>query len=240
MKIQGPKGVQRTGAVSRAQGAAKASPGAATSRLPSDSVSVMGIPEVEFTPKVREAVSTLMAEVDRLSSELDNMKQRFEDLENFADQDDLLPILNRRAFVRELSRIKSFGERYELKAALLYIDLNNFKPINDAHGHAAGDKVLGALAATLMKNLRESDVVGRLGGDEFGIVLPNATAEAAERKAQSLAKAINSMRVPFEGEMLQVTAAIGTCPLAQGVAVEDTLAAADKDMFEKKGASKRD
>jgi diguanylate cyclase (GGDEF)-like protein len=237
MKIQGPRGVQKAKAVKRTSaqltGASSTSVGGVH-----DTVSIVGIPEAEFTPKVKEAVTTLLAEVDRLARELGEMKQRFEDLETFADQDDLLPILNRRAFVRELSRIKSFGERYELKASLLYIDLNNFKTINDTYGHAAGDAVLCALATTLVKNLRESDVIGRLGGDEFGIVLPNADAQAAQNKATSLAKSIQAMKVPFEGRKLEISAAIGSCVLSKDVAIEEALAAADRDMYDKKGGSK--
>lgn len=243
MKIEGTRGPGRSAATGKSGSAPKASAAAgpaSASRVPTDSVSVLGIPEAEFTPKVREAVTSLLQEVSRLSQELDDMRRRMENLETFADQDDLLPILNRRAFVRELSRIKSFGERYELKAALLYIDLNDFKPINDTHGHGAGDLVLKELASTLVKNLRESDIVGRLGGDEFGIVLPNATADDALKKAASLARVIERMKVPFEGHSLQVTAAIGSCALTKDMAIEDAMAAADKAMFENKGDAKRD
>ena len=226
--------VKRSGAATGSTSGSVAQPS-----VPTDVVSVMGIPEAEFTPKVRQAVTTLLEEVSRLTQEIEGMKRKVDDLETFADQDDLLPVLNRRAFVRELSRLQSFGERYNLKASLLYLDLNNFKPINDKHGHAAGDAVLGAFVATLRKQLRDWDIVGRLGGDEFGIVLPNAALEDARTKAASLAQAIQKMKVPFDGKSLQVGVAIGACALAKDVDIEDALAAADKDMFEAKGASKR-
>lgn len=240
MKISGPRGVKKPEPVKRTPGATGSrTEAAAPSSAPSDVVSVMGIPEADFTPRVREAVTTLLAEVDRLTQELEGMKQRVADLENFADQDDLLPVLNRRAFVRELSRLQSFGERYNLKASLLYLDINNFKTINDTHGHAAGDKVLNMFAATLAKNLRDSDIIGRIGGDEFGIVLPNASVEDARAKAGVLAATIKAMKVQYDGKKLQVTVAIGACALAGDVDVEDALAAADKDMFDVKGASRR-
>jgi PleD family two-component response regulator len=87
---------------------------------------VSGIPESEFTPRVRDAIMRLMEEVDRLRVELQGTKRRLEELETMADQDALLPILNRRAFVREMSRIMSFADRYQLPASLLYFDLDHF------------------------------------------------------------------------------------------------------------------
>lgn len=239
MKISRPKGVYKTEPVKRASSVAR--PGAGTAApvgVPSDEVSIMGIPEAEFTPKVRDAVTSLLEEVDRLTRDLGEMKQRVSDLEAIADQDELLPVLNRRAFVRELSRLQSFGDRYDLKASLLYLDLNHFKTVNDTHGHAAGDKVLHDFVTTLRKNLRDSDVIGRLGGDEFGIVLLNADLESAKQKAGSLAQAIAKMKVPYEGKILRVTVAVGACVLTADVGIEDALATADRDMFDAKDAAK--
>lgn len=239
MKVTGTRGVGKSEQVRKARAAAKTTRGSVQpGSVPTDVVSIMGIPEAEFTPKVREAVTSLLKEVDRLTHELQDMKERVTDLEAFADQDDLLPVLNRRAFVRELARLQSFGERYNLKASLLYLDLNNFKTINDTHGHAAGDKVLNAFVVTLGKNLRDSDIIGRLGGDEFGIVLPNASLEDARQKAGALAEIIKKMKVPCDGKILRVSVAIGACVLASDIDVEDALAEADRDMFEAKGSSK--
>src|SRR5215467_7953058 len=95
------------------------------------SASVLGIPEQEFTPRVRDAIMTLMHEVDVLRRELDQTRSRLDDLVKAADQDMLLPILNRRAFVRELSRFIGFAERYGTPSSVVYFDLNNFKHIND-------------------------------------------------------------------------------------------------------------
>lgn len=239
MKITRAKGVYKTEPVKRASSVTRTGAGtSAPAGLPSDEVSIMGIPEAEFTPKVREAVTSLLQEVDRLTRDLSEMKHRVSELETFADQDELLPVLNRRAFVRELSRLQSFGERYDLKASLLYLDLNKFKSVNDTHGHAAGDKVLNAFVVALKKNLRDSDLIGRLGGDEFGIVLPNATLKDARLKAGSLAQAIENMKVPYEGKVLKVTVAVGACVLTNEVGIEDALATADRDMFDAKDASK--
>src|SRR6185503_8659165 len=127
--------------------------------------SVLGIPEGEFTPRVRDAIMTLMGEVDSLRRELSQTRVRLEEVEKTADQDHLLPLLNRRAFVRELTRYIAFAGRYGTPASLIYFDLDGFKTVNDTHGHAGGDAVLKNFAQVLSDNVRDSDCVGRLGGD---------------------------------------------------------------------------
>src|SRR5665213_147186 len=139
--------------------------------------SILGIPEAEFTPKVRDAIMGLMSEVDSLRRELSQTRARLEDVEKTADQDHMLPLLNRRAFVRELARYIAFTGRYNTPASLIYFDLNRLKSTNDTLGHAAGDAVLTQFSSVLLAHVRESDCVGRLGGDEFGILLSHATQE---------------------------------------------------------------
>ena len=85
-----------------------------------------------------------------------------------------MPVANRRSFVRELSRMLSYAQRYGGEISVLYFDVNDMKSINDTYGHAAGDAAIGHVANLLAASIRESDVVGRLGGDEFGIILANA------------------------------------------------------------------
>ena len=120
---------------------------------------------------VRSVAMRLAAEVDRLQAELTAARVKVTELEARADVDPLLDILNRRGFERELRRSLAYVRRYGTAAALVYLDLDQFKPINDRYGHAAGDRVLKAVVETLQRSVRESDVVGRLGGDEFGVLL---------------------------------------------------------------------
>src|SRR5213078_3970705 len=105
---------------------------------------------------------TLMGEVDALRRELQQTKTRLEAAEKEADQDQLLPVLNRRAFVRELTRNIAFTARYGTPASLLFFDLDGFKQVNDTFGHAGGDAVLAHFAQVLRENVRDSDCVGRL------------------------------------------------------------------------------
>ena len=169
-----------------------------------DSASILGIPEAELTPRVRDAITRLMAEVDSLRQELRNSQRRLEELEELADMDGLLPLLNRRAFMRELTRIKSFADRYQVQAAMIYFDLDNFKQINDTFGHNAGDAVLSHVAMQLQEHVRTSDVVGRLGGDEFGVILAQADAKQALIKGEKLAKEISSKPFDWQGEQIPI------------------------------------
>ncbi len=205
---------------------------------PVDSANVMAIPEAELTPKVQEAIGKLMAEVHRLREELEQAQKRIAFLEQLADQDTLAPVLNRRAFVRELTRFTSFAERYGVVGSVVYFDINGMKQINDQLGHGAGDAALKHVAEVLIAHLRASDVVGRLGGDEFGVILAQSDAETAKAKAAALAEEIRRSPTVWEGKTVVVEAAYGVHPIGVGDQVDDALHAADKAMYaQKRGSS---
>ncbi len=203
-----------------------------------DSASVMGIPEAELTPKVRTAIMTLMAEVEQLRQEIETARKRLSQMEWVADQDSLLPVFNRRAFVRELSRVMSYSERYGTPSSVLYFDINSFKAINDNFGHAAGDAALELVTETLIQNLRESDIVGRLGGDEFGIILSHADRRTANEKAEMLASRIGAARFAWEGHEIRLNAAYGVYSFKQGEDALHALEEADKAMYAHKNKQK--
>ena len=203
-----------------------------------DSASIMGIPEAELTPKVRDAIMALMSEVDTLRREIQTARERIEELEHFADHDPLVPVRNRRAFVRELTRLISFSDRYGMPASIVYLDLNDLKTINDTLGHAAGDAVLMHVGNLLIRNVRESDIVGRLGGDEFGVILPNANEEAGRRKAEALAHVIQQNPATWEGKKLQLSVAYGLYAFTPGEDASEAMAKADRDMYERKKSMK--
>ncbi len=201
-----------------------------------DVATIMGVPEPELTPKVRAAIDRLMAEVQSLREELGRARRRVEYLEQLADRDPLAPVLNRRAFVRELTRMIAFAERYGVSGSVLYFDVDGMKRINDTWGHAAGDAVLKHVAEVLLRDVRASDIVGRLGGDEFGIILAHADARAAAAKAGTLAEAIAAEPVSWHDEALELGVSHGIYTFAGGEAVDEALNAADHAMY----ASKRD
>src|SRR5580693_9235046 len=130
MKVERSSAVRATRAVGAAAYARRIEAAAPlTSIEPVANASVLGIPENEFTPRVRDAIMTLMSEVDVLRRELEQTRSRLEDVEKTADQDHLLPLLNRRAFVRELTRHIALTNRYGTPASLVYFDLNDFKSV---------------------------------------------------------------------------------------------------------------
>jgi len=176
----------------------------------------------------------LLAEIERLKAEVARAQRTIDELEARADVDPLLDILNRRGFERELKRSLAYLQRYQGEAALLFIDLDGFKAVNDQHGHAAGDALLKAVARELTGHVRASDVVARLGGDEFGVLLWNLAAPQAAAKARELEKLIEAVGVVHGEVRLTVGASVGLAPLVVGATPEEMIDAADKAMYVRK------
>lgn len=235
-KTGSPSAIRATGAAAYARQAKAVE--AIQPPAPVASTSVLGIPEAEFTPRVREAIMNLMGEVDTLRKELVKTRERLEEVERFADQDHLLPLLNRRAFVRELTRYIAFAGRYGTPATLLYFDLDGFKQVNDTYGHAAGDAVLGQFANVLVANTRDSDVVGRLGGDEFGVLLAHANLEQGRRKADSLAENLKASPASWQGKLIPISFSYGAFELKGDDTPDLAMARADEAMYRQKKAGR--
>jgi diguanylate cyclase (GGDEF)-like protein len=195
------------------------------------SASVLGIPDEEFTPRVQNAVMSLMGEVETMRRELSQTRAKLDEMEKVADRDQLLPILNRRAFVRELTRYISFAVRYGTPASLLYFDLDGFKQVNDGHGHAAGDAVLEHFADVLSANVRDTDVVGRLGGDEFGVILSHANQAQAQAKAQSLAETLHEAPLSWQSKKIPIGFSFGAFELSSSDSADLAIARADEAMY---------
>ncbi len=176
----------------------------------------------------------LAAEIARLEVELADLRARVAELETRAERDPLTELLNRRGFERELTRTRSYMERYGGSAALIYLDLDGFKPVNDRYGHAAGDAVLKAVAAALGRAVRASDAVARLGGDEFAVLLWNLSPHDAQNKALALERAITETAVTWGGHRLSVGASSGLAELAHDRDVDEILSHADTQMYARK------
>ena len=205
-----------------------------------DTASVLGIPQAEMTPKVQNAIMLLMAEVDTMRQELELAHRRLSEVEKLADQDSLIEISNRRAFVREMTRMISYSDRYGINSSLIFLDMNDLKVINDTHGHKAGDQALVHVANTMISNLRDSDIIGRLGGDELGIILPKASEANADTKAKEIIKALDENPLILNGKEIQVKVAYGIYPLHSGLSPDQALDQADKKMYTHKQSMKKD
>ncbi len=178
----------------------------------------------------------LMQEVESLRRELDRTKETLSEVQRVADTDTLSPIANRRAFVRELSRVMSYAERYNIETSLLFFDVDGLKAVNDSYGHAAGDAVLIHIADAIRANIRTSDVVGRLGGDEFAVILSHANEVQAIQKADLLQSRIADTPVMFQGHRIVTAASVGVYTFGPGETPTNVLAAADKKMYSQKQA----
>jgi diguanylate cyclase (GGDEF)-like protein len=186
----------------------------------------------------RAVVMRLAAEVDALAAQLQDSRARILDLEARVDVDPLTDVLNRRGFERELRRSLAYVKRYGTSAALIYIDLDGFKPVNDRHGHSAGDAVLKAIAAALVRNVRASDVVARLGGDEFAVLLWNVNGAHAAAKAGALEAAVYGTPVRWSSSTLVVGASAGVVLLGALDTPADVIARADAAMYARKNERK--
>jgi diguanylate cyclase (GGDEF)-like protein len=180
------------------------------------------------------SVTALLAENERLKRELAVARARVGELEARADIDPLLDILNRRGFERELKRALAHVKRYGTQAVLMFVDLDGFKAINDRYGHGAGDLLLKAVARELIGHVRASDIVGRIGGDEFGVLLWRLEGPQATAKARQLEAMIAQVGIPHGKARIEVAASIGVAPLVEDASPADIIAAADQAMYARK------
>jgi diguanylate cyclase (GGDEF)-like protein len=169
-----------------------------------------------------------------LRSQLAKAQARIDELEASADQDFLLDIPNRRGFMRELNRAIAYIRRYHASGALIVLDVDRLKPINDAYGHAAGDELLKAIVAVLLRHVRSSDVIGRLGGDEFALLLWNLSEIDARAKAASLEEAIDGLSFTFRGRTISAGASAGVAILGLHAEAGKALEEADSAMYVRK------
>lgn len=182
-------------------------------------------------PTVTEFRPDLSEENRRLRATLDEMQGRLQELEKLADCDTLTPLPNRRAFLREVERVLRQVERYGTPAALLYVDVNSLKGINDRFGHAAGDAALLHVAASLSDLVRQTDFVARIGGDEFGLVLDHLDGASATDTAERIAECISKTPVSVGGCDIVVSVATGMTTIDKGDTVEGAIARADRNMY---------
>ena len=185
-------------------------------------------------PGIDPALSRAKATIRTLKAELAEAHARIDELQAWADTDFLLDIFNRRGFERELARALAYIRRYSGSGALIVLDVDRLKPINDTFGHAAGDAVLKGIVAVLMRNVRSSDVVGRLGGDEFGVLLWNLDEANAVAKAAALESAIDHLTFVFRGRSIVAGASAGVAMLGADSDPAAVLEAADRAMYTRK------
>jgi diguanylate cyclase (GGDEF)-like protein len=192
---------------------------------------VAGIPVAELTPRVRALIVQQIDENELLAAALADMRARVDELERLVDSDTLTPLPNRRRFLRELDRIVHHGRRYKTPAFVMFVDLDGLKAINDAHGHLAGDAALIHIAEILATMLRTTDVVARVGGDEFGLLLEHLDEAAAYDKAAKLAEAVAASPLEIGGKPIPLSVSIGVAEVRPEDGCDAVLARADAAMY---------
>ena len=188
-------------------------------------------------PELAEEQGALGALADEnalLRASLAEMRARLDELEQLADTDTLTPLPNRRRFLRELERVVSQCNRHGTPAAVLYIDLDGLKAVNDRHGHVAGDAALIHVARLLQELIRTSDVVARIGGDEFGLILDHLDHNSAIETAERLGRCIAANPLDIGGGTVALKASIGVATILPGDSVADVMQRADRNMYRAK------
>ncbi|MBI3571532.1 MAG: EAL domain-containing protein [Gammaproteobacteria bacterium] len=178
--------------------------------------------------------------MSRRLAEFAHEQERTQDqLVQLTDQDPLTGLMNRRRFYAELGKWVQHAVRYQRPVSLLFVDVDQFKVVNDTLGHAAGDRFLSEIAVLIGRNMRDTDIVGRLGGDEFGVLLTETPREGANLVAQRLLQSLHQTDFVIENNRLHGSASIGvvTCP-DHGQDLETLLARADIAMYRAKQAGR--
>jgi diguanylate cyclase (GGDEF)-like protein len=165
----------------------------------------------------------------------ENIHTAKEKIRSLADHDELTDLYNMRAFSKLAERHAELARRSETVYALLMIDINALKAINDKFGHEAGSKAIRLVADALIRLTRSSDIIARYGGDEFAILLANADKEIAEDVAQRIRNVVFATTLEVESRIVRVRASVGIgCMPADGTTLKDVMAAASRDMYKDK------
>ncbi|MEO9600243.1 GGDEF domain-containing protein [Parasphingorhabdus sp.] len=173
-----------------------------------------------------------------MQREIDSLREQLAEMERHAYHDVLTGLSNRRLFVERLENRIARCQRYGDNCALLFLDVDNLKAVNDERGHAAGDALLMHLSKLLKTHMRKSDVVARIGGDEFGLLVDNLDCDQVVEKIAFLMKRFSGANCVHEGKRLPFSVSIGYCFVGPKDSVEVLMSRADAVMYLAKDKSK--
>ncbi len=185
--------------------------------------------------RLAEAESRLARYATRMETLAEERARRLVEAEKLARTDALTGALNRRGFLEVVEKEFRRARRYRRPLTVLGVDADHFKKVNDRHGHSAGDEVLRALVRTITSGVREGDVVGRIGGEEFSVALPETGMREAEDVADRLRRAIEETQAVVDGRAIRVTVSVGVAALADADdSLSEILVRADEALFDAK------
>ncbi|MBL9065072.1 MAG: GGDEF domain-containing protein [Sphingopyxis sp.] len=183
---------------------------------------------------IEDQLREIRRERDALRRENRVLKIAVAELERVSERDTLTPLFNRRYFLTAIHHRIARFERHAERAAVVFVDVNQLKYINDSFGHAAGDFALMEIAKRLAESIRATDVAARIGGDEFGLILDQSSEEGARAQIARLGDVLTAAPAAYDGHEIALSACFGIAMLQSGMTESDILAAADRDMYRNK------
>jgi len=203
-----------------------------------DSVGGARIAVDQFTALSVDSIEDQLREIrrerDALRRENRVLKIAVAELERVSERDTLTPLFNRRYFLTAIHHRMARFERHAERAAVVFVDVNQLKFINDSFGHAAGDFALMEIAKRLAESIRATDVAARIGGDEFGLILDQSSEEGARAQIARLGDVLTAAPAHYDDHQIALSACFGIAMLQSGMTESDILAAADRDMYRNK------
>lgn len=196
-----------------------------------DVFTVLDIPADEVSPKVQETLNLIMGEYDRMREELEHARAHILYLEELSESHTYMPVINRRGLHRELSRLLTLGARAGVVNTFVCFHVRNIEDIRRKFGHGAAEAGLTWAAETLGQHSRDTDVVGSLGGHDFGLILTLADSDDAAEKAAEIAQALEKGSFPWDGERLSLKTAHGLHSFDIGDTAETVMQKADDDLL---------
>jgi diguanylate cyclase (GGDEF)-like protein len=167
------------------------------------------------------------------------LRAKIRELESLASVDELVGLPNRRSFLQSLAKLIDRVSRYEESAAMIFVDVDGLKQINDSFGHIAGDAALVQVAQVLRESVRQSDCVGRLSGDEFGILLEHTDELGGWQMALRIVERVTSSEFSADGRSLRLSVAVGVGMIKPEDTPQDAIRRADEQMYRVKSSPSR-
>ena len=188
--------------------------------------------------KVKREINKTRKELEKSAQTINHLKEELEKLKEKTIIDELTQILNRRGIMEFLTREYARSKRFKSPLSVLMIDIDDFKKVNDTYGHTVGDKVLKTIAQILKTKLRATDVVGRYGGEEFLVVLPETDLQAALTVAEKLRTEVAKKAFKYKDQVFKVTISLGAAQLKEGESIEELINRADQALYTSKRSGK--
>ena len=178
----------------------------------------------------------LVREIDELRATIKSLEARIGQLDQLANQDPLVELPNRRGFEDALAKVIARVQRYREPAAMVFVDVDALKEINDTFGHIAGDEALIEISKLLLASVRSTDCVARLGGDEFGVLLERTDELSAWQMALRIVETVMGSEFCYAGKCLPLSVAVGVGVIKPGDDTKTVIERADKEMYRVKAA----